>query len=96
MLRPREAVRFRVPAAERPDPIVALSVLLLALAALGLLLGGVLSVYDWRTPDAEKPLFFAVLGIFLAALAIQVLAAGSRHLRHALSGGRAGPSSSLS
>jgi hypothetical protein len=96
MLQPREAVLFRIPAAERPDPIVALSVLLLSLADLGLLLGGVLAVYDWTTPNAEKPLFFAVLGVFLAALGIQVLAAGSRHLRRALGGGRPGSSPFLS
>jgi hypothetical protein len=78
---PRDARRVRNPLAERPDPVVAIAALLFALTALGLLLGGVLAVYDYTTPGALKPLFFAALGVFLLALGVLVLAATARHLR---------------
>jgi di/tricarboxylate transporter len=80
MLQPREP-QGRLPHPARPDPATSLSAALLAMAALGLLLGGVLAVYDWRVPGAEWPLFFGVLAAFAAALAVQVLAATVRHLR---------------
>jgi len=50
------------------DPWVSVTVLMLGLTVIGLVLGGVLAIYDWRTPGAEQPLFFVVLGIFFAAL----------------------------
>jgi len=65
------------------DPWVSLCVLLLALTAAGLVLGGVLATYDWTTPGAERPLFFAVLGTFLAALGIPVVTAAARWARAA-------------
>lgn len=80
MLQPREP-QERVPQPARPDPAVHLSVALLAIAALGLLLGAILAVYTWEVPGAVMPLFFGVLASFVAALAIQVLAATVRHLR---------------
>ena len=80
MLQPR-APQDRVPEEARPDPAVTVSAALLALAAAGLLLGGILAVYTWEVPGAEKPLFFGVLATFGAALAVQVLAATIRHLR---------------
>jgi fatty acid desaturase len=80
MLQPRDP-RERLPQPARPDPATSLSAALLALAALGLFLGGILAVYDWKVPGAETPLFFGVLAAFLAALGVQVLAVTVRHLR---------------
>lgn len=80
MLQPREP-QERIPSPARPDPAVNLTAALIALAATGLLLGGILAVYTWEVPGAEMPLFFGVLATFLAALLVQVLAATVRHLR---------------
>jgi uncharacterized BrkB/YihY/UPF0761 family membrane protein len=66
------------------DPVVSLTVLLLGLTVVGLVVGGVLAIYDWTTPRAEQPLFYTVLGIFLAALGIQVIAAAARWARTGL------------
>jgi hypothetical protein len=66
------------------DPWVSVTVLMLGLTVIGLVLGGVLAIYDWRTPGAEQPLFFVVLGIFFAALGIQVMAAAVRWARTSL------------
>ncbi|HEV7467315.1 MAG TPA: hypothetical protein VGP96_13515 [Candidatus Dormibacteraeota bacterium] len=54
-------------------------VICLAACTVGLLLGGVLAVYDWTTPRAMLPLFYTVLGLFLGALGVQVAAAIGRH-----------------
>jgi hypothetical protein len=80
MLQPRDP-RDRLPEPSRPDPATSLATLLLAMAAVGLLLGGILAVYDWTVPGAERPLFFGVLSAFVAAIAVQLLAATVRHLR---------------
>ena len=56
-----------------------LTLLCLAAVTVGLVLGGILAVYDWTTPSAELPLFFTVLGIFLAGIGVQVLDAVGRH-----------------
>ncbi len=80
MLQPRHPLE-RIPEPARPDPAVNLSAALLAVAAVGLLLGAILAVYTWTVPGAELPLFFGVLAAFLAAMAVQVLAATVRHLR---------------
>lgn len=80
MLQPREP-QERVPQPARPDPAVHLTVALLAIAAVGLLLGAILAVYTWEVPGAETPLLLGVLATFGAALAVQVLAATVRHLR---------------
>jgi hypothetical protein len=80
MLQPR-AAQERLPELARPDPAVTLSAALLAVAAAGLLLGGILAVYTWEVPGAEMPLFFGVLATFAASLVVQVLAATVRHLR---------------
>ena len=69
------------PAHSSADPWVSLCVLLLALTAAGLVLGGVLAIYDWTTPGAERPLFFAVLGTFLAALVIPAVTGAARWAR---------------
>jgi hypothetical protein len=84
-------LRAEAPAAE-PEPVLGrlaaripplgmatwISVLLMALCVVGLVLGGVLAVYDWTTPGAEMPLFFTTLGLFLGAIAVQVIAAVGR------------------
>jgi hypothetical protein len=80
MLQPRNPTE-RLPEPARPDPATSISAALLAVAAAGLLLGGILAVYDWKVPGAEWPLFYGVLAAFAAALAVQVLAATVRHLR---------------
>lgn len=67
--------------AERPDPVVAGAVGLIVLTLAGLVVGGVLAVYDWRTPDAEIPLFAASGAAFLAAIAVLVVGAGVRWAR---------------
>jgi hypothetical protein len=69
------------PARPAADPWMSVCVLLLALTAAGLVLGGVLAIDDWTTPGAERPLFFAVLGTFLAALAIPAVTGGARWAR---------------
>jgi len=80
MLQPRDP-RERVLVPARPDPATSVSAVFLAVSALGLLIGGILAVYDWRVPGAEWPLFFGVLASFGAALGVQVLAVTVRHLR---------------
>ncbi|MGH7748824.1 MAG: hypothetical protein ACREQ5_29285 [Candidatus Dormibacteria bacterium] len=80
MLQPRPGDPVAAPP-HRADPWVSLSVLLLGLTTAGLVLGGVLATYTWTTPRAERPLFYTVLGLFLAALAIQGIAAAARRAR---------------
>ncbi len=80
MLQPRQPEKRPVEAA-RPDPATSVSAAFLAVAAIGLFLGAILAVYDWRVPGAEMPLFFGVLASFLAAVGVQVLAATARALR---------------
>jgi hypothetical protein len=83
MLQPRKGEIAPAPPSHT-DPWVSLTVLLLGLTVLGLVLGGVLAIYDWTTPGAVQPLFFTVLGIFLAALVIQVIAGAARWARTGL------------
>ena len=80
MLQPRQGETVPVPPSHA-DPWVSITVFLLGLTVVGLVLGGVLAIYDWTTPRAEQPLFFTVLAIFLAALGIQVIAAAARWAR---------------
>jgi F0F1-type ATP synthase assembly protein I len=80
MLQPRSGETRAAPP-PHADPWVSLSLLLLGLTVVGLVLGGVLAVYTWTTPRAEQPLFLIVLGLFGAALAIQVIAAAARRAR---------------
>jgi len=61
------------------DPATRTAVFFLVLALLGLCLGAVLAVYDWRTPDAEFPLFLGVLVCFGLALLVKVADAAARH-----------------
>ena len=81
MLQPRADSRPPVAALPGPDPVVSLAVLLLGVMVVALFLGAVLAVYDWTTPGAMRPLFFAALGVFLATAASLVVAAAIRHLR---------------
>jgi hypothetical protein len=76
----REPVLERL-AARLPDLGMAtwFTVLCMATATVGLVLGGILAIYDWTTPAAELPLFFTVLGIFLGGIGVQVLDAIGRH-----------------
>jgi hypothetical protein len=85
MLQPRDPQVDRVPEPSRPDPATSVSAALLGVAALGLFLGAILAVYDWKVPGAEMPLFFGVLSSFAAAVLVQVVAVTVRHLR---TGGR--------
>jgi hypothetical protein len=81
MLQPRDGARPRIVTATGPDPVASLAVLLLGVLVVALSLGAVLAVYDWTTPGAMRPLFFAALGIFLAVVGGLVLTAAVRHLR---------------
>jgi uncharacterized BrkB/YihY/UPF0761 family membrane protein len=69
--------------AERPDPVATISVILLGVSIVGLVLGGILAIYDWRTPAAERPLFWVVLGTFVAAVTILIVGATFRWARTA-------------
>lgn len=71
--------RITLPAPPAVDPVTGLTVTLLSLTALGLLLGGVLAVYDWTTPGAITPLAISVGACFAAVLLLQVGAAAQRH-----------------
>lgn len=88
------ALRHWFPAGElSPSPATALRgrpvldgasrmiVALLFLTVVGLVLGGILAIYDWTTPDAELPLFFTVLALFLLAGFVKVADATVRHLQ---------------
>lgn len=78
MLRPPQASESRRSA---PDPLVALNVLLLSLVATGLLIAGVLAVYDWKTPGAEAPLVFWLAVIAGAVILLDVTILSFRHVR---------------
>jgi hypothetical protein len=56
------------------------AIFFLVLATLGLFTGGVLAIYDWRTPSAEFPLFMGVLVCFGLALLVKIADAARRHL----------------
>ena len=79
MLQPRQGEN-RPAVASAAGPGLSLAVLLLGLTVAGLVLTGVLSIYDWTTPGAVGPLFLSVLGISLAA-GIPVITAAGRWAR---------------
>jgi hypothetical protein len=64
-----------------PDPLVSVSVAAMTVVVLGLLLAGILAVYDWKTPGAEAPLVFWIAVVAVATLVIDVLVVGARCLR---------------
>jgi hypothetical protein len=61
------------------DAATGWAIALLVLALVGLLLGGILAVYDYSTPDAEFPLLIGVLVCFVGALLVKVADAARRH-----------------
>jgi hypothetical protein len=61
------------------DPATKTAVFFLVLATIGIFLAGILAVYDWRTPNAEFPLFLGVLVCFGLAVAVKVVDAALRH-----------------
>ena len=66
-----------------PDPVVWLAVGLMALVALGLVIAGVLAVYDVATPPSLAPLVRVVVILFAATLVILVGGAALRRARRA-------------
>jgi hypothetical protein len=61
------------------DGATATMIFFLALAVIGLCIGGVLAVYTYSTPDAEFPLFLGVLACFGLALLVKIADAARRH-----------------
>lgn len=86
-----EGPSFSLPRPQLPEfPLVTWATLLLLVGIIvGLFIGGVLAVYDWQTPGAERPLFFTVLGLFLGAVGLNL---GNTALEHFFPGGQLGPS----
>jgi hypothetical protein len=78
MLRTPEASATRHPA---PDPLVSLNVGALAIVAFGLLIAGILAVYDYSTPGAEAPLVLWIALIAVALVIVDVAVVGVRHVR---------------
>ncbi len=78
MLRSRKAA---VASRSTPDPLVALNVAAMSIVGLGLLLAGILAVYDWKTPGAEAPLVFWTAIIAIGLFALDVLVVGVRYVR---------------
>lgn len=78
MFRPRGPV---LPTAARPDPVAWLAVVFMALVALGLVLAGILAVYDVSTPPALSPVVKTVAVLFAATVLVLVLGAAVRHAR---------------
>ena len=76
-LQPSPADRF----GERPhiDAATGMAVFFLALAVIGMVVGAVLAVYTYSTPDAVFPLFIGVLVCFGLAVAVKVADAARRH-----------------
>jgi hypothetical protein len=64
-----------------PDPLVSVTVAAMALVAVGLLLAGILAVYDWKTPGAEAPLVFWIGVVAVTTVVINVLVVSVRFLR---------------
>jgi hypothetical protein len=64
-----------------PDPLVSLNVLGLGVVAVGLLIAGVLAVYDWKTPGAEAPLVLCLAIIAVAVMGLDLAVLVARHRR---------------
>jgi hypothetical protein len=69
--------------ADRPDPVATIALVLFGVTIIGLVIGGVLAIYDWRTPAAVRPLFWVVLGTFMGGFAVLILGATLRWARTA-------------
>lgn len=77
----RQPDSSRAPANPRPDAIATLTVAILAACAVGMLLAGILAVYDYTTPSVEAPLALGLAIAFGAAVALNVVASAVRHFR---------------
>ncbi len=64
-----------------PDPLVSVNVAAMTLVVLGLLIAGILAVYDWKTPGAEAPLVFWIAVVAVATLLLDLLVVSFRHVR---------------
>ena len=69
------------PPRRSPDPLVAIDVAGMSVVCLGLLLAGILAVYDYSTPGAEAPLVLATAAVAVVLLVVNVLVVGLRHVR---------------
>jgi formate/nitrite transporter FocA (FNT family) len=83
MLRPREG---STQASTGLDPVLALSIFVLALIALGLFVAAFLAVYTYSTPGVEAPLVIAITLAFSLILVINVVRVGIRSLRRLVAG----------
>ncbi|HET9051318.1 MAG TPA: hypothetical protein VFO60_06405 [Candidatus Dormibacteraeota bacterium] len=63
------------------DAVAWTLVAILVTLLLGLLLAGTLAVYDWKPPDAERPIVFALVGLFVALIAVAVGGGAARAVR---------------
>lgn len=83
MLRPREGSSE---ASTGLDPVLAFSIFVLALIAIGLLVAAFLAVYTYSTPGVEAPLVLAITLAFSLILVINVVRVGLRSLRRLVAG----------
>lgn len=67
--------------APRLDATAKAVVACLGLLATGLLLAGILAVYDWKPPDIEKPIVFGLILIFCLAVVLAVAGGAVRAVR---------------
>lgn len=82
-------LRAREPSPERPpgpDPVLAFTVFMLGLIALGLFAAAILAVYTYSTPNVELPLVIAIALAFSLLLLVNVLRLGVRQLRQLRAG----------
>ena len=83
MLRPREG---STEDSAGLDPVLAFSIFVLALIAIGLFVAAFLAVYTYSTPGVEAPLVVAITLAFSLILVINVVRAGIRSLRRLVAG----------
>jgi len=83
MLRPREG---STEASTGLDPVLAFSILVLALIAVGLFVAAFLAVYTYSTPGVEAPLVLSITIAFSLILVINVVRVGIRSLRRLVAG----------
>ena len=78
-LAPSPADTYR--ATPRLDATAKAVVACLTLLTAGLLVAAVLAVYDWKPPDAERPLVFGLIAVFVLAVVVAVAGGAVRALR---------------
>ena len=78
-LAPSPAETYRE--APRLDAMAKAVVACLSVLATGLLLAAILAVYDWKPPDIEKPIVFALIAIFCLAVVLSVAGGAVRAAR---------------